>query len=134
MPRRPALSAIAVVRVAVAILLGIHGAYRMFSGGVAPFGNYLGSRGLPFGLLIAWGVTLFEMGGGVLLALRRSVIPVGFGFLVILVAGIALVHAPEGWFVVGGGRNGVEFSVLLIVCLAAILLAERQRGGVGHRR
>lgn len=34
--------------------------------------------------------------------------------------GIVLVHAPEGWFVVGLGRNGMEYSVLLIVCLLSL--------------
>ena len=33
--------------------------------------------------------------------------------------GIVLVHAPSGWFVVGGGRNGMEYSVLLIAVLLA---------------
>ena len=46
------------------------------------------------------------------------------GFAVQLAAGIALVHAREGWFVVGLGRNGVEFSVLLIGCLVALALAQ----------
>jgi putative oxidoreductase len=31
--------------------------------------------------------------------------------------GILLVHRHDGWFVVGGGRNGVEYSVLLIAVL-----------------
>lgn len=36
--------------------------------------------------------------------------------------GIVLVHAPHGWFVVGAGRNGMEYSVLLIVCLLLLAL------------
>jgi putative oxidoreductase len=31
-----------------------------------------------------------------------------------------MVHAPEGWFVVGLGRNGAEYSVLLIACLMCV--------------
>jgi uncharacterized membrane protein YphA (DoxX/SURF4 family) len=42
-----------------------------------------------------------------------------------LAAGIALVHWPAGWFVVGAGRNGMEYSILLILCLAALILFER---------
>ena len=37
-----------------------------------------------------------------------------------LVAGIVMVHARAGWFVVGSGRNGVEYSVVLIVSLTAV--------------
>jgi len=40
--------------------------------------------------------------------------------------GIALVHAPAGWFVVGLGRNGMEYSILLIICLAAVIVAHRR--------
>ena len=134
MPRPPRLSAIALVRIAVALLLWIHGIHRWYSGGVAPLGEFLSSRGLPFGLVIAWAVTFFETFAAPLLALRRWVIPIAAGHLVILIAGIILVHGREGWFVVGGGRNGIEFSVLLIVCLSAIVLAERQRAASSYRR
>jgi putative oxidoreductase len=43
-------------------------------------------------------------------------------FALELFAGIVLVHARDGWFVVGGGRNGMEYSVLLIVGLIATAL------------
>ena len=43
------------------------------------------------------------------------------------IAGIVLVHAPEGWFVVGKGRNGVEFSVLLVVALLCVGLQHAPR-------
>jgi len=36
-------------------------------------------------------------------------------------AGIVTVHFQEGWFVVGAGRNGMEFSFILIAVLLAIL-------------
>src|SRR5262245_1983943 len=108
MPRPPRVSPIALVRVGVAILLGIHGVYRVFSGGVGPFGEFLSVRGFPFGPTIAWSVTLFEIGGGLLLVVRQSVVPIASAFIGELVLGMILVHSPEGWFVVGGGRNGVE--------------------------
>jgi len=41
--------------------------------------------------------------------------------------GIALAHFPDGWFVVGGGRNGMEYSVLLILCLVVIVLDQRRQ-------
>ncbi|MBK8885646.1 MAG: hypothetical protein IPN46_03480 [Saprospiraceae bacterium] len=28
-----------------------------------------------------------------------------------------MVHLPNGWFVVGGGYNGIEYNVLLIAVL-----------------
>lgn len=67
----------------LAILLGIHGIYRGWTGGARFFGVYLTE------------------------------------------AGILLVHAREGWFVVGGGRNGMEYSVLLISSLIALIVSHR---------
>ena len=55
-----------------------------------------------------------------LLGLGQYAVPLAGYFIVGLAVGIALVHAPSGWFVVGLGRNGMEYSVLLIVCLVAV--------------
>jgi len=44
-------------------------------------------------------------------------------FIVELTMGIILVHFPEGWFVVGAGRNGMEYSVLLIVCFVSVFFS-----------
>lgn len=85
-----------------------------------PFGGWLSTQGLPFGLFIAAGVTAFEIIGTPLLAFRKAVAPLTVVFAFIYTMGIWLVHAPSGWFVVGLGRNGAEFSVLLIVCLLGV--------------
>ncbi len=112
-----------IVRVAVAVLLGVHGHLRLWTGGSEPFGAWLTSRGLPFGTAIAWSITLFEVAATFALVWGRLVVPACLGLGTILVSGIVMVHAESGWFVVGAGRNGVEYSVLLLACLAAIGLA-----------
>lgn len=124
---RITLSPDTLVRVATAVLLGIHGVFRTFAGGVEPFGQYLQSRGIVLGSALAYAITAFEVVASPLLLAGRFVVPIALGHIAILVGGILLVHAPEGWFVVGGGRNGVEFSVLLIACLISIILADRRR-------
>jgi putative oxidoreductase len=121
-----------VLRVAVALLLFVHGAARAFFGGIEPFGRFLASRGLPSGYPIAMTLTAVELAGGAALALGYFVVPLCAWFALELMAGIALVHFPEGWFVVGAGRNGMEYSVLLIVSLFAIAAArtsKRERPG-----
>jgi len=50
-----------------------------------------------------------------------------FGHIVILALGAALVHYPWGWFVVGAGRNGMEYSVMLLIGLAAVAWAYAPR-------
>lgn len=119
--------AIVVVRVATAALLWIHGLHRLIAGSPDAFGDYLSAEGFPAGRLLAWGITIFECSAPPIMAagwLVRWIAPV---HVVILGAGIAMVHAPSGWFVVGAGRNGVEFSVLLIVSLAAIWISAGRR-------
>lgn len=112
-----------VIRLAVAILLGLHGIARLALGIVDDFGVFLGQTGFPLGVAWAWGVTMFELVGAVALILRKYVVPVAALFIVELITGIILVHGKEGWFVVGAGRNGVEYSVLLIACLAALIVS-----------
>ena len=112
---------IGMIRVASAGLLIVHGAYRaLHAGNVAGFGAFLAESGIPMGIPIAWGITAFEVIGGALLLSGMAVRPLALMFAFELAAGIALVHVREGWFVVGGGRNGMEYSVLLITCMLAV--------------
>ncbi len=110
------------LRVAVALLLFIHGAARVSDGTVDDFGVFFTLSGFPFGAACAWTITLVELAGGAALAAGFLVIPLCFWFAVQLAAGIALIHAKAGWFVVGAGRNGVEYSVLLIAALASLAI------------
>lgn len=115
--------ALTLVRVVTASLLVVHGVARVRLGIVDDFGRFLAAAGFPYGETIAWAITLMEIAGGFILAAGYIVRPLAAWFVVQLLAGIYLVHGREGWFVVGAGRNGVEFSVLLIACLVASALS-----------
>jgi putative oxidoreductase len=116
--------ALDVVRITVAILIFIHGAFRATNEGYVPgFGQWLETQGFPQGLYWAWAVTIYELIAPLLILARRFVSIACLGHIGILALGAYLVHWPEGWFVVGGGRNGMEYSVLLIVCLAVVAWA-----------
>lgn len=121
-PGRAAL-VLDVLRVTVALLILIHGVYRLSAGLVEPFGLWLDSLGFPFGYGWAMAVTLYELVGPVLMLARRCTSLAALGHAAILTLGMILVHLPAGWFVVGGGRNGMEYSVFLIVSLLAIAWA-----------
>ena len=56
----------------------------------------------------------------------EGVTPIALVFSAIYACGIWLVHASAGWFVVGLGRNGAEYSVLIIACLLAHAWAHRK--------
>jgi putative oxidoreductase len=108
------------LRITVSLLLLIHGTARIFLWIVDDFGMFLSDVGFPLGIVIAWLVTIIEIGGSIFLSLNKFVkyLSIYFGFQLLM--GVFLVHLQEGWFVVGAGRNGMEYSVLLILCLTAI--------------
>jgi putative oxidoreductase len=114
-----------VLRVAVACVFVVHGIARIVNGTVGGFGQFLGASGFPLGVAIAWTLTLVEVAGGVALALGFCVRPLAVWYAAEILTGIALVHWSEGWFVVGAGRGGMEYSVLIVACLAAVFLADR---------
>jgi putative oxidoreductase len=120
-----AVRALIALRIAVASLLFIHGTFRIYDNGPPGFGEFLGSQGLPFGLALAWIITIMEVVGTLVLASGRLVPYLALYFSAVLTAGIVLIHGKEGWFVVGGGRNGMEYSVCLIVCLLVTAWADR---------
>jgi putative oxidoreductase len=111
-----------ILRIAIAIILLVHGIAGMFNNGVNDFGNlYLNQIGFaPFGLYIAWAIKLSHVLCAIFLILDRYVKWAAIITIPILVAGIILIHFKEGWFVVGGGRNGMEYNFLLICVLLAI--------------
>ncbi len=120
---------LSVIRIAVAGLLAAHGWTRLIVGGVVPFGEWLTGKGFPAGFLIASGITALEILGTPLLAFRKFVFSLAMAYTAVLLMGIVMVHAPEGWFVVGNGRNGMEYSILLILCLLSIGFVDMPRFG-----
>ena len=110
--------ALLLLRLLLAGLIAAHGWARWIAGGVAPFGTWLDGLGFPLGFWIAVAITAYEIAGTPLLALGRWVSLLCIGYCFIYLMGIVLVHWPAGWFVVGLGRNGMEYSVLLVTCLA----------------
>lgn len=111
------------LRIAVAVILLTHSVFGIFNNGINDFGNlYLNQIGFaPFGVFLAWSIKLSHIAAALLLLLNKYVKPAGFVTIFILLMGIILVHFQEGWFVVGGGRNGVEYNFLLICVLLTIM-------------
>jgi len=110
-----------IVRIVVALVLSVHSIFRIIEGDVAGFGGFLGSVGFHLGVALAWFITLATLASSVALIIRRLVVPACICHIIVLLSGIFLDHIHDGWFVVGGGRNGMEYSVVLITCLFAIL-------------
>lgn len=111
------------LRITIAIILLTHSVFGIFNNGINDFGNlFLNQIGFaPYGVLLAWSIKLSHVLAAVLLLLNKYVKLAGFVTILVLIMGIILVHFQEGWFVVGGGRNGMEYNFLLIMVLLAIM-------------
>ena len=118
-----------VFRVVVALLLMAHGAMRLSAGTVNDFGDFLNSKGFMIGNVIAWFLTIFEMAGGLLMAAGYFVKWIAAVFMTEIVMGIILVHAKNGWFVVGHQSGGAEYSVLIIFSLIVIAATKKENAG-----
>lgn len=116
-----------ILRFGVAIIFLSHGLHGILTNNdVNDFGNlFLNTIGFsPFGVLIAWAIVISQIITSILLLLNKYTKISCIINILILVAGIVTVHFQEGWYVVGAGRNGMEFSFILIVVLLAILFPQ----------
>jgi putative oxidoreductase len=121
-PERDVNEGMAIVRISIAIVLlthGLHGLY--YYEGLSNFGSFLDSLGFPFGTFMAWMVVLSQTVCSFLMIFKRFVFLSCIVNILILAVGTWTVHASHGWYVVGAGTSGMEFSVLLIVCLVGVL-------------
>lgn len=125
---------LAVLRVVTGVIFVAHGAPKLFGGGVADLDAFLVSVGFPLPSFFAWVVTLLEFFGGLALVVGLLVTPIALLFVVEMFAGIVLVHADNGFYVLGGGQGGIEFNLLLIASMLALIFAGPGLAAVGGRR
>ena len=104
----------------------MHGIPGMFDNGINDFGKlYLNEAGFaPIGVPLAWAIKLSHIVCAFCFLFNRYIKPAAIITIIVLIAGIVMVHFKEGWYVVGGGRNGVEFNVLLIFVLLTIMFPD----------
>ena len=102
------------LRFAIAVILLAHSIPGMFSNGINDFGNlFLNQIGFaPLGVPIAWSIKLSHLVAALCLIFEKFIKWACIVTILVLIAGIVLVHFKEGWFVVGAGRNGVEFNFI----------------------
>lgn len=114
-------------RIMTALFFMAHAIGRIMLGTIPQFGLFLEGVGLPAGVALVWAITIAEISCGLLLIIgyqvRLAVIPL----IAIVMGGIVLIHARNGWFVGEHGTGGSEYSVALILLLLIIGTAE-QRG------
>lgn len=118
------------LRFALATIFLSHSLHGIFTkNDVNDFGNlFLNKIGFaPFGVLIAWTVIITQIITSVLLLLDKYTKITSLINIAILLVGIITVHFKEGWFVVGGGTDGMEFSFVLIVILLTLVFRKEKQ-------
>lgn len=124
---------LSILRATIGFIFVTHGVAKLY-GGVGGTAAFLGELGVPAAAVVAWGLTLLEVFGGIALVAGFLVRPLAVLFCIHMITGIFLVHAREGWYVVGPGQGGAEFNVLLVAGLVTLLLAGPGAAAVDRRR
>jgi putative oxidoreductase len=125
---RAARGGLEIVRIASALALLTHGwgAFVQWDfEGMREFGEAMSRHGWPMGVALVWSIKSLELVCSVLRLGRRLVVPACLGHLSYLVPAMWIEHKMR-WFVVGPGGvgmdNGIEFTVVLVVCSVACIL------------
>lgn len=108
-----------VLRLAVGVIFIAHG-FDKLNNGVNGFAGFLASLNVPAPDLMAWLVTILELGGGVLLILGLATRAVALAFVVMMVFTISLVKAEVG--LIGAEGAGAEIDLMLLAGALALVL------------
>src|SRR5690349_4613522 len=94
------------LRFALSVVMVMHGIPSFVEMSVIDFGGwlegYFGFMGVPIAITVKLihVVTIFA------LLLNKYLKPMAVLNIIIFIAGIIMIHGANGWYVVGGGRNG----------------------------
>lgn len=122
---------LAVLRIVTGVVFVAHGATKLFGGGVPGTADFLASLGIPAAGLMAWVVAALEFFGGLALVVGLLVTPIAVLFCIHMLLGIILVHAPNGFFVIGPGQGGIELNLMLIASLVTLIFAGPGMAAIG---
>ena len=109
---------LAILRIVLGVIFIAHGWPKI--GNIEGTVGFLESLSVPLPVVMAWLLAGLEFGGGLLLIAGFLVTPVSVLLTVQMLAGIILVHASNGFYVIDRGTGGIEFN--LIVAASAMML------------
>jgi putative oxidoreductase len=109
------------LRFCIPMLFVSHAIVRIANGTILTFSDFLSNKGFGhLAIFVVWGITIFEIIGGITLAFGYFVKWISVVFIIMLIFGIVLIHAQLGWWVGEHGTGGMEYSVALIFALLVI--------------
>lgn len=121
-----------ILRVVLGVIFIAHGLPKL-TGGIEGTAQFFGGIGIPAPLVAAWTIALLETLGGLMLLIGFLVTPVSLLLAVHMLTGIVLVHAPNGFYVIGPGQGGIEFNLLLAAALLAMMFCGAGLAAIDNR-
>ncbi|GAA0294375.1 DoxX family protein [Halarchaeum salinum] len=115
----------AFIRLALGITMLVAGVGKVFAigpkaMGISSFAGFLASLGVPLPTIMAWGVGLLELVGGILLLAGLAVRITGALIAIDMLIATVLYHLPNGYPATSGG---IELTLVLALIAAALVLS-----------
>ncbi|MFW6088229.1 MAG: DoxX family protein [Gemmatimonadota bacterium] len=121
-----------ILRVVLGVVFIAHGLPKL-TGGIEGTAQFFGQLGIPAPLVAAWFIALLETLGGIALLIGLFVTPVALLLTAHMLTGLILVHASNGFYVIGPGTGGIEFNLVLAASLLAMVFCGPGLAAIDNR-
>lgn len=121
------------LRTLIPLFFVAHAVTRILNGTVDQFAYFLAIRGFFVPTVMVWAITIYEIIGGIALALGYYTKYLSLGFILMLIIGNILIHYQNGWWVGEHGEGGMEYSCALILVLIVIAASKNKKEKFNNR-
>ena len=121
-----------ILRVVLGVIFVAHGLPKL-TGGIEGTVQFFSGLGIPAPVIAAWFIALLETLGGIALIIGFFVTPVALLLTAHMLTGLVLVHASNGFYVIGPGSGGIEFNLILAASLLAMVFCGPGLAAIDNR-
>ncbi|HEU4790623.1 MAG TPA: DoxX family protein [Flavobacterium sp.] len=114
-------------RITLPLFFTAHAVTRIANGTIERFAGFLSNKGFFATSAMVWGITIYEIIGGIALAFGYWTKYLSLGFILMLIMGNIIIHYENGWWVGEHGAGGMEYSCALILGLIVIASTKNEK-------
>ncbi|WP_264564233.1 DoxX family protein [Flavobacterium sp. N3904] len=118
-------NSILVLRICIPLFFVAHAVTRIANGTINQFADFLSGKGFLAASAMVWGITIYEIIGGIVLSFGFYIKYLSLGFILMLIMGNIIIHYQNGWWVGEHGEGGMEYSCALILALLVIASSKK---------
>ncbi|TRX30870.1 DoxX family protein [Flavobacterium sp. ZT3R18] len=115
------------LRICIPFIFVAHAGMRIANGTIERFAGFLSAKGFFATTFMVWGITFYEIVGGIALAFGYYAKYLSLGFILMLIMGNIIIHYERGWWVGEHGDGGMEYSCVLILALIVIAASKKEK-------